>query len=114
MGRLLLNRFILRVFICTIASFFAGVPLLAADATVPGEVSTPYPTIRNLAVEWKIEGDDNLNATATVRYRAAAAGEAAWRDAMPLRRVPAGQSETTNPIFSWGNKLSGSIFDLRP
>src|SRR3954463_15153995 len=33
----------------------------AADekATVPGAVTTPYPTILNLAVEWKIEGDDN-------------------------------------------------------
>jgi hypothetical protein len=47
-----------------------------------------------------------------VRYRAA--GETAWRDAMPLRRVPPGQSEKTTPIFSWGNKLSGSVLDLRP
>jgi hypothetical protein len=85
---------------------------MAADATVPGDVTTPYPTLTNLAVEWAIKGDDNLNATVTVRYRAI--GEQTWHEAMPLRRVPAGKSEQTTPIFSWGNKLSGSILDLRP
>jgi hypothetical protein len=82
------------------------------DATVPGEVTTPYPTILNLAIEWKIAGDANLNGTVTVRYRAV--GEERWREAMPLRRVPAGQSRRTNPIFPWQNKHSGSVFDLRP
>ena len=44
----------------------------AADdnATVPGDVTTPHPTILNLAVEWKIAGDANLNGTVSVRYRA--------------------------------------------
>jgi hypothetical protein len=82
------------------------------NVTVPGVVETPYPTILNLAIEWKIEGDDNLNGVVSVRYRAA--GQDAWRDAMPLRRVPAGQSRGTRPIFRWENKHSGSIFDLRP
>src|ERR1700677_2832578 len=88
--------------------------MAAADdnATVPGAVTTPHPTILNLAVEWKIAGDANLNGTVSVRYRAA--GEIAWREAMPLRRVPAGQSRGTTPIFHWENKHSGSIFDLRP
>jgi hypothetical protein len=82
------------------------------NATVHGEVTTPYPTIQNLAVEWKIEGDANLNGTVVVRFRAV--GENAWRDAMNLRRVPAGESRGTRPIFHWVNKHSGSIFDLRP
>ncbi len=88
--------------------------LAAADdnATVPGEVTTPYPTILNLAVEWKIAGDANLNGTVSVRYRAAR--ENAWREAMPLRRVPAGQARRTTPTFRWENKHSGSIFDLQP
>jgi hypothetical protein len=86
--------------------------MAAADenATVAGDVTTPYPTILNLAVEWKIAGDANLNGTVSVRYRAA--GEEAWREAMPLRRVPAGQSRRTTPIFHWENKHSGSLFDL--
>ncbi|MCL2639398.1 MAG: right-handed parallel beta-helix repeat-containing protein [Phycisphaerales bacterium] len=88
---------------------------LAGNATVPGEVTTPYPTITNLAVEWAIEGDDNLNATCEVKYRELALGvKAAWQNAMPLRRIPAGESITTNPIFKWTNRLSGSIFDLKP
>ena len=62
---------------------------LAADATKPGEVTTPYPTITNLAVEWKIDGDDNNNGTVAVRYRQT--GETEWRQAMPLRRIPAGE-----------------------
>ncbi len=84
----------------------------AGNATIPGEVTAPYPTIINLAIEWKIEGDDNLNGAVHVRYRPA--GAATWLDAMPLRRVPAGQSQTTNPVFHWENKHSGSIFDLQP
>ncbi len=35
--------------------------LRAGNSTVPGEISTPYPTIVNLSVEWRIEGDDNEN-----------------------------------------------------
>lgn len=85
---------------------------LAGDATVPGEVSTPFPTVTNLAVEWKIQGDDNLNATVAVKYREAQADT--WHQAMGLRRVPAGQSKTTTPLFTWDNKFSGSILDLKP
>jgi hypothetical protein len=108
-----LTRFVIgRRLVCALAMSALAAPLQAGDATVPGDATSPYPTIVNLAVEWRIEGDDNLNAAATVRYRAA--GEAAWREAMPLRRVPAGKSAETMPIFSWDNKLSGSILDLRP
>jgi len=86
--------------------------VLAGNATVPGEVTSPYPTITNLAVEWKIAGDDNLNGVVSVEYRRT--GESAWHRAMPLRRVPAGQSYNTRPIYTWENKHSGSIFDLQP
>lgn len=84
--------------------------LAAADATTPGEVTTPFPTIHHLAVEWQIEGDDDLDATCAVRVRQE--GETAWREAGALRRVPAGQSQKTSPVFSWTNRLSGSLFDL--
>jgi len=86
--------------------------LPADNATIPGEVATPYPTIIHLAVEWKIQGDDNLNGVVTVRFRRA--GDAQWRSGLPLRRVPAGQSQGTRPIFKWDNKHSGSLFDLQP
>ncbi len=93
-------------------SVFCRGALLAGNATVPGQLSTPFPTVTNLAVEWMIEGDDNLNAVCTAHYRIE--GESAWREAMPLRRIPAGKSSGTRPIFYWDNKLSGSILDLKP
>jgi hypothetical protein len=82
------------------------------DATVAGELTSPYPTLTNLALEWKIAGDDNLNGIVDVRYRRA--GENRWRRAMPLRRVPAGKNSDSKPPRSWPNKHSGSIFDLEP
>lgn len=78
------------------------------DATTPGVLSGFYPTLVNLAVQWEISGDDNLNCTAFVWYREA--GQKDWREGMPLFRVPAGK----NLGFSWKNKLSGSIFNLEP
>jgi hypothetical protein len=85
---------------------------LAQNSTTPGEVTTPYPTVTNLAVEWKIRGDDNLDGVVAVKYRRR--GETTWQFAMPLRRVPAGTSRGTKPVFQWENRHSGSIFDLRP
>lgn len=81
---------------------------LAQSHTTPGELSSPYPTLNNLAIEWLIEGDDNHNGLVTVEFREA--GSSTWKKAMPLRRVPAGE----NVKFSWKNKHSGSIFDLHP
>ncbi|MFC2076478.1 right-handed parallel beta-helix repeat-containing protein [candidate division KSB1 bacterium] len=86
--------------------------VLAGNATVPGELSTPYPTIINLGILWKIQGDDDLDGRVDVRYRRV--GESAWKNAMPLRRVPAGKSVNTRPIFEWENRHAGSIFDLKP
>lgn len=84
--------------------------LAASDATTPLEVSTPFPTIHHLAVEWQIEGDDDLDATCELRFRKE--GETAWRNGEALRRVPAGKSQKTSPVFSWTNRFSGTVFDL--
>ena len=86
--------------------------LHAANSTTPGEVATPFPTITNLAVEWQIEGDDDLDAVCEVKFRKA--GADVWRSGMALRRVPAGSSKKTDPIITWTNRLSGSVFDLEP
>ncbi|MFN7564661.1 MAG: right-handed parallel beta-helix repeat-containing protein, partial [Prosthecobacter sp.] len=92
--------------------FFLLTTLHAADSTTPGEITTPLPTITNLAIEWKIDGDDDLDAACELKYRKE--GETTWRDGLPLRRVPAGKSQKTSPIFTWSNRLSGSVFDLEP
>lgn len=80
----------------------------AADVSVPGTITTPYPTMQNLTVEWAFTGDANANAVVNVRYRAQ--GATAWRTGMPLRRVQAGSSSG----FSWATRHSGSVFDLQP
>ncbi|MFH1070964.1 MAG: right-handed parallel beta-helix repeat-containing protein, partial [Candidatus Glassbacteria bacterium] len=87
-------------------------PAAAMDETVPGQVETPYPTITNLAVDWFITGDDDLDGVVTVQYRRA--GESQWHEGLPLRRIPAGKSRGTRPTFFWENRHSGSLFDLKP
>jgi hypothetical protein len=84
----------------------------AAETTSPGIITTPFPTLNHLAIEWQIEGDDNLNATCELKVRKE--GETTWRDERPLRRVPAGASQKTSQPFTWTNRLSGSVFDLTP
>lgn len=84
----------------------------ATDTTTPGEVTTPFPTINHLAVEWRIEGDDDLDATGEVRFRKS--GTAVWQDAAALRRIPAGSSRGTSSVITWTNRLSGTLFDLEP
>ncbi len=83
------------------------------NETVPGEINTPYPTLTCLAIEWLIEGDNNFNGKVAVSYRKA--GSANWSQAMPLVRIPKGNSGTnTRPTYLWRNKHSGSIFNLTP
>jgi hypothetical protein len=78
-----------------------------ADQTMPGDPSSPSPTLRNLTIVWPITGDANLNAAVSVRFRVEGG---TWRQAMPLRRTPA----TTHEGFSWEDRLAGSVFDLEP
>jgi hypothetical protein len=78
------------------------------NATVPGSITVPFPTVQNMAVEWAISGDANLNGVVKVRFRPV--GSSAWKEGMALRRVPAG----SNAGFSWSNRHSGSLLDLQP
>jgi hypothetical protein len=60
--------------------------LFGANATTPGALSFPNPTLENISVLWLIDGDDDNDGIVTVRYRET--GETSWRTGMPLRRVP--------------------------
>ena len=83
------------------------------DATYPGEITTPYPTLTCLAFEWEIKGDDNQDSKVEVVFRIS--GEETWITAMPLVRIPAGSTgKRTTPTYTWKNKHSGSIFNLEP
>ncbi len=99
-------------FLFSIIVLFAGTCSFAQNSTIPGSLTSPYPTIHNLALEWIIQGDDNQNGVVRLNYREK--GEKVWHEGMPLRRVPAGNSRGTTPVFSWENKHSGSVFDLKP
>ena len=110
------------IIVLVFTTIFSGtLSCIAQNKTIPGEIITPYPTLINLAIEWKITGDDNQNGIVNVKFREK--GKNAWQQAMPLRRVPAGENETLKPLmdsvpgyphFHWENKHSGSIFDLTP
>ncbi len=93
-------------------TLLAGFSGFAQESTIPHQLYTPYPTFHNLAIEWTIEGDDNQNGVVTLKYREK--GEKEWKEGMPLRRVPAGSSKGTTPIFTWKNRHSGSLFNLKP
>ena len=80
-----------------------------SDGLTPGEIRTES-TYRCIGVQWFIEGDDDLDASAEVAYRRC--GEQIWRAAQPLLRVEPGSfnEDGVDP----GNLLAGSIFDLIP
>lgn len=80
----------------------------AQDASTPGTVSAPHPTLEHLSIEWELTGDDDEDGIVTVRFREQ--GASAWRAGHPLVRVPAGSNEG----FSWSNRHSGSVFGLTP
>ena len=75
---------------------FCSMQALAQNETIPGEITTPYPTIINLAIEWKIQGDDNQNGIVSIRFREK--GKTTWEEGMPLRRIPAGENKTLETL----------------
>jgi len=82
--------------------------LLADDILHPGTPLLDRPTLMTLGVQLPVTGDDNFNASVTMRYREA--GAADWREALPLLRVHA------EVVTGWkvDPQFSGSIFDLLP
>jgi hypothetical protein len=100
--------FVRRILSSVFASLFFVGTAHAQNATTAGLTSAPSPTINNVALEWAITGDADLDGAVSVRYRLQ--GQSTWRPAQTLRRVPAG----SNLSFSWGNRHSGSVFNLAP
>ncbi len=91
------------------AALFASAPSARADDTLhPGAPLLDPPTLVALGVALPITGDDNFNATVTMRYRRA--GTTTWRDALPLQRVHA---EVVTG-YAVQPQFAGSIFDLAP
>ena len=55
------------------------------NGVVAGELVVEPATLIALGFEWYVEGDDDRDASVGVRYRRA--GDAAWREGMPLLRL---------------------------
>jgi len=94
--------------------FLAAASAFAQNATVAGKFTVERPTLLNLGFEWAIEGDANRNAAVTVEYRAA--GETAWRKALPLVRV-GGENiyrRRENLDYTVPHGFAGSILSLQP
>jgi len=104
------------------AIFSAAGHLRAADskagstevkAVTPGEFTVDPPTLINLGFEWRIQGDDNRNASVEVSYRKK--GEAQWKQGLPLFRLQGEeiyQGDRMDVVSP--NMFAGSILDLEP
>ena len=90
------------------AVFFIPTLAHADDVLHLGTPVLERPTLMSLGVQLPITGDDNYNATVTLRYRKS--GAVTWRTGQPLYRVH------PESIVGWTAtpQFAGSIIDLRP
>jgi len=105
-----LNQLMKICFIVLGYIFIAAASTLAQDAVTAGQLEAELPTLHFLGYRWFISGDDNGNANVAVSYRKA--GEDAWLEAMPLRRVEVAAMEDLRPPDGQG-LFAGSIGFLR-
>jgi hypothetical protein len=98
---------------------WAGLSFVAAYAQTsrriaqPGAVIVEPTTVGALGVEWRMQGDDNRNATVALAWRRT--GELTWRDGLPLLRLD-GEAVQQGASFHYGapNMFAGSVFGLEP
>ena len=116
MRRYLSVRYLIPVFVLFYP--LLGCSQMDSNGTVSGKFDVNPPTLVSLGFEWEISGDDNRNARVDVSYRKA--GEAEWREGLPLFRlqgesVPGGPPrDGTGTFFSYvaPNMFVGSILNL--
>ncbi len=103
----------LTVILALTAAVFGAHPLgvfQARNATTARDFVVEPATLICLGFEWVIEGDENRNATVTVSYRAA--GQTAWKSALPLLRI--GGEKIFRAPYTVPDGFAGSILDLSP
>lgn len=84
----------------------------AADKTTVKEFVTEPATLVSLGFEWRIDGDDNRNATVSVSYRKKS--DPTWTDGPPLLRIGNERINENALQYVTPNGFAGSIFDLEP
>src|SRR5438270_124279 len=86
--------------------------LIPTNTTTTKTFVVEPPTLVSLGVEWRIDGDDNRNATVVVSYRRK--GETVWKDGPPLLRIGHERINENALQYVVLNGFAGSIFDLEP
>ena len=76
------------------------------------EFITEPATLVSLGFEWRIDGDDNRNASVAVSYRRRS--ESAWKEGLPLLRIGLERINENALQYVTPNGFAGSIFDLEP
>ena len=84
----------------------------ARAPTVPGDLIVEPATIHGAGFVWEIEGDSNRNCIVQVAYREY--GTQDWREGYPFLRCESWESPDAKYPFEIGEKLAGSLFDLKP
>jgi hypothetical protein len=94
--------------------FAAASGLSAQNGTQAGKLIVEHPTLLNIGFEWPVSGDANRNATVSVKFRAA--GETAWREALPLVRIGGEKVYRTREHLDYTvpDGFAGSILNLQP
>lgn len=102
-----------RRFAIVLFSLLWTLPLSAAtDKSTVKEFITEPATLVSLGFEWRIDGDDNRNATVAVSYRKK--GEPVWKDGLPLLRIGNERINENALQYVTPNGFAGSIFELEP
>jgi hypothetical protein len=100
-----------RIFACLLLSALGA---YGQNGTLAGKFVVEHPTLLNLGFEWAISGDANRNATVSVEFRAA--GEDAWRPALPMVRIGGERifRKAEGLDYTVPDGFAGSILNLQP
>src|SRR5437762_6923312 len=85
-----------------------ALPARAANSLTVSDPTLDTPTVITLGVQMLITGDDNFNATVTVRYKKSS--DSTFKTGLPLFRVHPEQLQANIPPA----QFAGSIFELEP
>lgn len=107
-----------------LVTFFIILQISAAqnNAVQALELKIENPTLISLGFDWRIEGDENLNASVAVHYRKK--NDPQWKEYLPLFRTGRGRvadygfNDFHDPNFQKSYRIpdgfAGSIIDLEP
>ena len=87
---------------------------LPPNVVIPQEFHIERPTLKCAGFEWYVSGDDNRNATVTVRFREVETSD--WREGLPLFRIQREKiwGHEQRDVYETPNMFAGSIFGLDP